>query len=105
MRCLKVSGIGRPMARAVLGTEGCRLSENDARARILDAHLAGGGNMLDTARTYGIGRPVGPHAHGKSEQLLGRWIRERDVRDQVVIVTKGAHRLPKGRGLARMATT
>ncbi len=102
MRYLKVSGIERPMARAVLGTEDYYLSDYEARAKILDAYLAGGGNVLDTARTYGIGTPVGPHAHGESEQLLGRWIRERGVRDQVVIVTKGAHRLPKGRGLARM---
>ena len=90
------------MARAVLGTEDYYLADYDARAEILDAYLASGGNVLDTARTYGIGVPVGPHAHGESEQLLGRWIRERDVREQVVIVTKGAHRLPKGRGLARM---
>ena len=102
MRYLRVSGIRRPMARAVLGTEDYYLADYDARAGILDAYLAGGGNVLDTARTYGIGKPVGPHAHGESEQLLGRWIREREVRDQLVIVTKGAHRLPKGRGLARM---
>ena len=102
MRYLKVSGIERPMARTVLGTEDYYLADYDARARILDAYLAGGGNVLDSARTYGIGAPVGPHAHGESEQLLGRWIRERGVRDRVVIVTKGAHRLPKGRGLARM---
>ena len=102
MRYLPVAGIERPMARAVLGTEDYYLAEYDARAEILDAYLAGGGNVLDTARTYGIGAPVGPHAHGESELLLGRWIKERGVRDQVVIVTKGAHRLPKGRGLARM---
>jgi aryl-alcohol dehydrogenase-like predicted oxidoreductase len=102
MRYLQVSGIEHPMARAVLGTEDYFLADYDSRAEILDAYLAGGGNVLDTARTYGIGTPVGPHAHGESEQLLGRWIRERGVREQVVIVTKGAHRLPKGRGLARM---
>ena len=102
MRYVQVAGIERPMARAVLGTEDYYLAEYDARAAILDAYLAGGGNVLDTARTYGIGTPEGPHAHGQSEQLLGRWIAERDVREQVVIVTKGAHRLPKGRGLARM---
>lgn len=102
MRYLKVPGIGRPMARAVLGTEDYYLVDYDFRARILDAYLADGGNVLDTARTYGIGKPVGPHAHGESEQLLGRWIRERGARDRVVLVTKGAHRLPKGRGLARM---
>lgn len=102
MRYLEVPGIELPMARAVLGTEDYYLADYDARAAILDAYLAGGGNVLDTARTYGIGAPAGPHAHGESEQLLGRWIEERGVRDQVVIVTKGAHRLPKGRGLARM---
>lgn len=102
MRYLRVRGIERPLARAVLGTEDYYLADFDVRAEILDAYLAAGGNVLDTARTYGIGTPIGPHAHGESERLLGRWIRERGVRKQVIIVTKGAHRLPKGRGLARM---
>ena len=73
MRYLRVSGIRRPMARAVLGTEDYYLADYDARAGILDAYLAGGGNVLDTARTYGIGKPVGPHgAAGASNWSIDR---------------------------------
>ena len=102
MRYVSIPGIARPLARAVLGTEGFYLDDYDSRSRVLDAYLAGGGNVLDTGRTYGIGVPVGPHAHGEPEQVLGRWMESRGVRDQVMVNTKGAHRLPIGRGLARM---
>ena len=102
MRYVSIPGIPRPLARAVLGTEGFYLDDYDFRSRVLDAYLAGGGNVLDTGRTYGIGVPVGPNAHGESEQVLGRWMESRGVRDQVMVNTKGAHRLPIGRGLARM---
>ena len=103
MRYLEIPGIDRPLARAVLGTEDFFLADYSRRAEVLDAYLAGGGNVLDTARTYGIRLPVvGPHAHGESEQVLGRWLSERGARDRVTVITKGAHRLPKGRGLARM---
>ena len=41
-----------------------------------------GGNAFDTAHIYG---------GGAYEQLLGRWLKLRNVRDQVVIIGKGAH--------------
>ena len=102
MRYVSIPGIDRPLARAVLGTEDYFLDDYEQRSKVLDAYLAAGGNVFDTARTYGMRTPIPPNAHGESEQLLGRWINERGVRDRVVVITKGAHRLPKGRGLARM---
>ncbi len=102
MRYVSIPGIDRQLARAVLGTEDYYLDDYDVRSKVLDAYLAGGGNVLDTARTYGIRLPVRPNAHGESEQVLGRWMAERGVRDRLALITKGAHRLPRGRGLARM---
>jgi aryl-alcohol dehydrogenase-like predicted oxidoreductase len=52
---------------------------------VLDAYVAGGGNFIDTADIYGGRGPEGP---GASERIIGRWIRARGNRDQLVIATK-----------------
>jgi len=49
---------------------------------LLDGVLALGGNAFDLAHVYG---------GGDAERTFGRWLNERGVRDQVVILTKGAH--------------
>ncbi len=57
---------------------GSRVSET-AVGEILDAYAALGGNFVDTADAYGDGR---------SEQLIGDWMRRRGNRDRIVIATK-----------------
>jgi aryl-alcohol dehydrogenase-like predicted oxidoreductase len=47
---------------------------------LLDAWLGCAGNAIDTARHY-----------SGAEELIGRWLRERRCRDDVVLCTKGAH--------------
>jgi aryl-alcohol dehydrogenase-like predicted oxidoreductase len=49
---------------------------------LLDAFMAAGGTAIDTARSY---------AHGTSEETLGEWLMARKSRDNVRIITKGAH--------------
>jgi predicted dehydrogenase/aryl-alcohol dehydrogenase-like predicted oxidoreductase len=49
---------------------------------LLDGFFERGGNVYDTAWIYGAGR---------TEAVLGEWLRARGVRDEVVIVGKGAH--------------
>jgi len=53
----------------------------------LDAFVAAGGNLVDTADVYSA---------GVSEEIVGRWLAARpaDVRDRVVLATKG--RFPMG---------
>ncbi len=46
---------------------------------ILDVFTALGGNMIDTADSY---------ADGRSEQVIGDWVRSRRQRDDLVIATK-----------------
>ncbi len=80
-----IEGIDRPVSRLVLGTMAYRPEPEERYAHwagMLDAFVAAGGNMFDTAHTYGGGR---------SEQTLGRWLRERGNREQVLILDKGAH--------------
>ena len=60
---------------------------------VLDAYTAAGGNFIDTANTYLI-------EHGQSETILGRWMKERGNRDQIVLATKvGGGRDPRYRNL------
>jgi aryl-alcohol dehydrogenase-like predicted oxidoreductase len=61
------------------GTEwGWGNEENDARA-IFNRYLEAGGNFLDVADGY---------QRGRSEEMLGKFINERGLRDQVVLATK-----------------
>jgi aryl-alcohol dehydrogenase-like predicted oxidoreductase len=60
------------------GTPRWGVADLDAR-RLFDSYLDQGGNFIDTADIY---------AGGASEELLGRFIREGQVRDQVVLSTK-----------------
>lgn len=79
---LKVSAI-------CLGTVkyGTDMAQRDAWEQ-LDSFLELGGNFLDTAHVYGDWTP-GERA--KSEHVIGRWLKSRGKRSQVVISTKGAH--------------
>jgi aryl-alcohol dehydrogenase-like predicted oxidoreductase len=52
---------------------------------VLDAYVAGGGNFIDTADSYGR---RGPGGAGESERIIGRWIAARGNREQLVIATK-----------------
>jgi aryl-alcohol dehydrogenase-like predicted oxidoreductase len=53
---------------------------------LLDAFVAGGGNLIDTADSYS--RWVPSHQGGESETVIGRWIARRGRHDDVVIATK-----------------
>lgn len=54
--------------------------------RLLDAFVAGGFNLIDTADSYSRWAPG--HQGGESETVIGRWIARRGRHDDVVIATK-----------------
>ena len=83
MRHGQVAGIDKPVARLVLGTmlEGATFPAPHAFA-LFDEYYSVGGNCFDTAYVY---------AGGLGERLLGQWLKARNLRDQVVIIGKGAH--------------
>lgn len=66
---------------------GTAMSEEDAKAQI-SAFLDAGGNFLDTAHIYG---DWGEGPKCISERVIGKWIKENGRRDDIVLVTKGAH--------------
>ena len=77
-----ISGLEKPVARLAQGTVQLSSANLDAGFALLDGIFALGCNTFDTAQVYG---------GGDSERTLGRWLQERGLRDQVVIITKGAH--------------
>src|SRR5690349_9354740 len=53
---------------------------------VLDAFLAAGGNLVDTADVYSAWAPG--HAGGESEAVLGRWLARSGARSRVLVATK-----------------
>src|SRR6478609_2856770 len=67
-----------------LGADGPR----DEAYALLDAFVALGGTLIDTAAVYSDWIPG---ERGRSETVIGEWLKRRGNRDKVVISTKGAH--------------
>jgi aryl-alcohol dehydrogenase-like predicted oxidoreductase len=61
-------------------------ADRAASFAVLDAFVAGGGTMIDTADVYSAW--VDGHRGGESETTIGEWLRTSGKRDQVVIATK-----------------
>ena len=59
--------------------------DDEGSFAVLDAYVAAGGNFIDTADMYGRRGPEGP---GSSERIIGRWMKARGNRDELVIATK-----------------
>jgi aryl-alcohol dehydrogenase-like predicted oxidoreductase len=67
---------------------------------VLDAFVAAGGNFIDTADTYSRFAPG--HQGGESETVLGKWLKQRGNRSQLIIATKVGNDMgPGGKGLSR----
>ena len=83
LRTLGRSGL--PVSPFALGTmtfgNAAWGSPDDVSKAVFDAYVDAGGNFVDTADVYSSGR---------SEELLGRFIQERDLRDRIVLATKYA---------------
>jgi aryl-alcohol dehydrogenase-like predicted oxidoreductase/predicted dehydrogenase len=80
MRYGEIPGVGKRLSRLVMGVDN---QQDLAHASaIFDHFVERGGNVFDTGYIYG-----GGHMEGR----LGQWIRNRGVREDVVVITKGAH--------------
>ncbi len=98
MRKRGLGSSGMLVSEFTLGamTFGAETPEEETHA-ILDAFVAGGGDTIDCADVY---------AAGRSEEQVGRWMRSRGNRDDLVILTKGRFPVgpdagPHGSGLSR----
>nr|WP_269142149.1 aldo/keto reductase [Sphingomonas sp. IC-11] len=61
-------------------------ADRAASFAVLDAFVAGGGTMIDTADVYSAWVPG--HRGGESEAMIGEWLKASGKRDDVLIATK-----------------
>ncbi|MBI3970418.1 MAG: aldo/keto reductase [Chloroflexi bacterium] len=85
MKYATIPGLDRPASRLVLGSMAFGPQNQNLAGAMIDYFLAAGGNLIDTAHVY---------RGGGSERAIGEWLRRRGRRDDVMILTKGAHHAP-----------
>jgi aryl-alcohol dehydrogenase-like predicted oxidoreductase len=87
---------GLKVSSLVLGTDNLANPTPEAESlAMLDAAVAGGINLIDTSNSY---------AGGQAERLIGKWLVQRQRRDDVLIATKVFYPTGPGineRGLSR----
>jgi aryl-alcohol dehydrogenase-like predicted oxidoreductase len=69
---------------------------------VMDSFVGSGGNFIDTADVYSWWAENNPG--GVSEQIIGRWMKERNNRQEVILATKVRGKMwdgPDGEGLSR----
>jgi aryl-alcohol dehydrogenase-like predicted oxidoreductase len=95
---------GLKVSELCLGTMqwGWTASE-EAGVQVMDAFIQAGGNFIDTADVYSRWAEGNPG--GVSEEIIGRWMKGRGNRDDIVLATKVRGRMwdgPNGEGLSRV---
>jgi len=75
-----IAGLAKPVSRLIMG---CDNQETMAHgAAVWDDYYERGGLTFDTAHIYG---------GGLQEKLLGHWVKNRGLREEVSLIVKGAH--------------
>ncbi len=77
-----IANVDKPVSRLVQGTIMLSSAEEEYSFDLLDQVYDAGINTFDSAHLYG---------GGDCERVLGRWIEERGLRGEVVILTKCCH--------------
>jgi len=87
MQYTRLGRAGAKVSRLALGTMNFGpVIDEAASTAVLDRAVEAGIDFIDTADVYGGGR-WGDHP-GQSEEILGRWMRDRGNRDDLVVATK-----------------
>lgn len=82
MHYANISGVTKPVSRLVQGTIMLSAETLDESFALLDGVYDFGCRAFDTGHVYG---------NGEKERVLGQWLQQRGVRDEIVIIDKGAH--------------
>ncbi len=80
MKYAGIAGVETPVSRLVMGCDNQTFLPHGAV--MWDDFFERGGNAFDCAFVYG---------GGNCEKTLGQWVKNRNIRKQVVILDKGAH--------------
>jgi aryl-alcohol dehydrogenase-like predicted oxidoreductase len=97
----KLGNSGLEVGPLVLGGNVFGWTADEATSfKVLDAFVASGLNMIDTADVYSKWIPG--HQGGESETIIGNWLAQRKNREKVLIATKlGVEMAPGEQGLSR----
>lgn len=103
MEYRRLGASGLEVSALALGTMQFGWTAGDEESfAIMDAFVEAGGNLIDTADIYSSWAEGNPG--GVSEEIIGRWMKERGTRQEVVLATKVRGRMwegPNGAGLSR----
>lgn len=103
METRRLGKYGLEVSELALGTMQFGWTANEETAfDIMDAYVEAGGNLIDTADIYSSWAEGNPG--GVSEEIIGRWLKARGNRQQIVLATKVRGRMwdgPNGEGLSR----
>lgn len=72
--------LAKPVSRLIMGCDNTTTMPHSAA--MWDDYFSRGGSTFDTAYVYG---------GGLQEKLLGQWIQNRGLREEVAVIVKGAH--------------
>jgi len=83
MKYLEIAGVKHPVSRIVSGTDQYSgWMEDKPLFDVLDAARELGINTIDSGREY---------AEGACERAIGRWLAKNNCREEMVLISKGAH--------------
>ena len=87
MRYTDIPGLAVPVSDIIFGCCNPILINGDEQGiKLLDMAYSNGFTAFDTAKVY-----------GKSEEVLGRWLKSTGLRDSIVLISKGCHPDPEPR--------
>lgn len=80
MKYTQIPFVSKPVSRIVLGGSGSLFTSGGDVSEVMEAALECGINCVDSAREY-----------GKSEDAIGRYLRQSGRRDDLVLISKCCH--------------
>ena len=80
MKYEKIKGLDKKISKLIMGND--NQIEFDSAEKLWDHWIEVGGNAFDNAHVYG---------NGSMESLMGEWHTKRNIRNDIVVIAKGAH--------------
>ena len=76
----KIKGLDKKISKLIMGND--NQTEFDSAVKLWDHWISIGGNAFDNAHIYG---------NGSMETLIGTWQEKRKIREDIILIAKGAH--------------
>lgn len=88
MKKVTIPKTGLTVSNICYGAAYCAFEDEDKYFKCLDCFVEKGGNFIDTANIYG---KWFAHKTNSNEVMLGKWMRSRKNRGDIVLASKAAH--------------